>query len=389
MRSTSDFVTSELSPSIASNSSRPAATPTATAAGRSKSPTNTESHCSNDCSYGSSSAYDQSIAAWSVWCRSTASWLRVARSRNRWSRRARISEGDITVVRAAASSIARALPSRCAQRSATAAAFSSVTRERASGVTRPADEQRTRFRFLDGERRGVDGQLECRQRIDPLTMDAECLPAGREHRQLRRLLRLSPHEGAHRRQAGARSCRVRAAGACAGRTRRGLRPVETPWDGVYPNAAATASGTNSGSRTPASSHHHTPSAYSDRSSAPTRNARRVLPAPPTPTIDTTRLSPSAFTTATTSSPRPTKVLSSPGRFDRSASCDVSGGKLDSRPGASTWNTRTDDSTSRSRCRPRSSTSYRSPASSATRPLQTIWPPCAIPISLAAWFTAGP
>ena len=62
-----------------------------------------------------------------------------------------------------------------------------------------------------------------------------------------------------------------------------------------------------------------------------------MPTPPTPTIDTTRADRIRSAIDRSSSSRPTKVLSSYGRFERYASSDRNGGNVAGRPGPSTWN----------------------------------------------------
>ena len=123
-----------------------------------------------------------------------------------------------------------------------------------------------------------------------------------------------------RRPAGAaRGCRGRGApfdrGGGRGAHRRWLAPVTR----ARPRVAAIAASTSAGSRSAARSTNQTPCGKRSRTSRATASARRVLPLPPGPVRVTIRLSTRSARTASISSSRPTKLVTSPGRFEGTSS----------------------------------------------------------------------
>ena len=81
-----------------------------------------------------------------------------------------------------------------------------------------------------------------------------------------------------------------------------------------PSAPATAWATSASSRSWSSRTSHTPSRNARRSPAAARSASRVLPTPPTPVSVTSRDPASSRLTSASSPRRPTKLVSSAGRF---------------------------------------------------------------------------
>ena len=123
-----------------------------------------------------------------------------------------------------------------------------------------------------------------------------------------------------------------------------------------PNASATAGTTRSGSVTGASGTKNTPFGKSSTSSAPTCNARRVLPVPPNPVAVTSRTSSRRISSAMSRSScsRPTNGVSCVGRFVGLWSSVFSGGNVGGSPSPTNWNKRCGSARSFSRCSPRSS-----------------------------------
>ncbi len=124
---TIDLATRPVSASRTSHASMPSPETTACAARASKLPENTLRRSNTTRSRSSSNEYDQSTAARKVWWRSTVVWRPPVSSRNRSSSSPRMSPGLNAATRAAASSIARGIPSRRTQISPTAPAFVSLS----------------------------------------------------------------------------------------------------------------------------------------------------------------------------------------------------------------------------------------------------------------------
>ena len=217
--------------------------------------------------------------------------------------------------RAAASSIASAIPSRRRTTAATAAAFSAVTAKLGLDRGRAFGEQPHRLRLGDRRQVGVGaGHRQRRHRHQPLPVDPEALAAGRQdHQPLTRPLR-GPRPAPPPLRADARSCRAPAAAALPRRNSTSASRVLWPAGAVTENTAATASSTPAASRIGASSHSHAPSpnrgAPARRPAAPAgscrpRPPRSRSPAAPRPAPPRSARAPRA---------RPTKELTCNGRL---------------------------------------------------------------------------
>ena len=114
-------------PSSRSRSRSPLVSHTASTLSRLHPPTNTDNRRKSFRSAALSRSYPQSMAARSVCCRCGRSREPPVNSCNRLARRVNMEDGERTLTRAAASSIARGRPSNRAQISATAEAFSRLS----------------------------------------------------------------------------------------------------------------------------------------------------------------------------------------------------------------------------------------------------------------------
>ena len=203
-----------------------------------------------------------------------------------------IASGVRTFARAAASSIASGRPSRRAQISATAAAFSSVS---AKSGRRPAPARRTARPRRWQQARGGDAAVRRGQRE---RRDGELVLAGDPQRLAARRPAPSPAAAARRSSAtdaaAARTCSKLSStsSSCLSRrwSREGSRRRDSPGATCTSRTSAIALGTRSGSDSGARSTKYTPPAKSSRCSDATSIASRVLPVPPGPISVTTRTS---------------------------------------------------------------------------------------------------
>ncbi len=172
---TIDLSTSEANKSSRSSRSAFVSAQTASAAGRSNPPANTESRSKSRRSSSLMSWYDQSTVARSVrWCAVLPVPL-VVKRRNRSSRRSRMSPGVSDRTRAAASSIASGTPSRRLQMA------SIVDRSTSSGL-----KDSVGGRCPDTKQsRGVRARIERGNRLDPFADQPEWLPTRGQHRDSR------------------------------------------------------------------------------------------------------------------------------------------------------------------------------------------------------------
>ena len=314
----------------------PSAEHTVSAASRSNPPVNTPSR-SNSCrSAGPSRSYDQSTAARSVWCRSTAVRSPPVSRRNRWSKRRANSSGVRTPSRAAASSMASGNPSRRRHSLTTAAVFSASSTK--SGRTARPRSTNSRTASLlpiastspssSGTSRATTITICSPGTFNPSRLVASTRTPG----QVSSMFRTSDATGRLR-------CSQLSSTSSSSFARRNSSSVSVtlmPSRGDNANAPASASGTPSTSRTPASSHHQAPSRYPGAATAALWSPRRVLPTPPTPTNVTTRADASASTTSTRSASRPTNELSAVGRLPRETLDATSGPNSRTSPRPHSW-----------------------------------------------------
>ena len=265
----------------------------------------------------------------------------------------RISPGVITFVCAAASSIASGIPSRRRHRSWTARALASSSVQLATRLARAGHEQRARLRRQHRHRIGG-------HRAPRATPTARCAhPARRAPLGSSPGPTPAPRAPSWRsrtttpRRRDARSCRAPARGPCAPGTAAARPPPARPAAACSPPRPRPRRAGRRG-RAPAPARRATPRPHS-AATAPSRPGARGVSCPP-------RRRPRSTPPATTASDprsiaaprsRPTKLLSSYGRFERYASSDRNGGNVAGTPGTSTWNRCTSDCRSRSRCSPRS------------------------------------
>ncbi len=220
----------------------------------------------------------------------------VRSKRNRCRSPARISAGESTASRAAASSIASGMPSRSRQiwtmvsRSASSRS-SSVRCERARSQNRSMQSSRT----VNGWMR----QTSSPGQVSGIRLVARIATAGQ-----RRSSVLA------RRLAVSRTCSQLSTRSSARRRSRwrSTTASSSSSPGPAPMASAIATATSCGSDTDDRSTIHTPSGHDAASARPTSTARRVLPMPPGPTIVTSRRVAIRSRSPATSSARPTKAV---------------------------------------------------------------------------------
>ena len=291
--------------------------------------------------------------------------------------------GVIDTIRAAANSIANAIPSRRRQITATASA-SVVVIEAESGVDGlgPFDEQLDRLGVAPAStpRDGTGHNCSAPTRSPSREVAMTFTVAVRA-----RIVSISSAAASRRCSQLSKIISKRRPESASAM----LSVTDRPAWGVTPNPVATTSATAAGSPRGASSISHTPSGNSGTSSAATWRARRVLPTPPTPVKVTRRWVRTSVTSSSMAPARPTKLVVWTDRFPGTASRVRKGGNSTRRPSARTWKIRCTPERSRKECRPRSIRTTSSATNSAVDAATRIWPPCPAAITRAARFNAGP
>ena len=288
-------------------------------------------------------------------------------------------------MRAAASSMASAMPSRRRQISVTAAA-SSGRRARSRGCTAWA-------RSTNSSTAGDVGPGPRRRAAAPATRCSAARPqplaaGGQDPRRWR------PGSGSRRRVRGRvdRTCSQLSSTSSSRRPDRAAtmlsvtvsrRSGRDPQDGRHGVGHRRGIADRWPARRPRPRRGTRGSAR--RRPAPTS---RVLPTPPTPVRVTSRWARTSSPTSFTSTSRPTKLVDLHRQVPRRGVQRPQRRERRSQPVARTWNRRTDAARSRSRCSPRSSRSTPL-TSAAAESLTTIWPPWPAAITRAARFRAGP
>ncbi len=195
------------------------------AAVRSKEPANTDSAVNSSCSSGSSMSYDQLIASCMARWRGSLPRRIAFRSPKRSSSRRAISVTPIVRARAAASSMARGMPSRRRQISTTTGAvFASSTNEGSAARARSTKSATAGMRGGLRIGRVVGARQSTAAR--PTTRARRAPPAVRGWSRAPRPSALRAGLGSRAprpARSGARSCRARA-GSRAGAASRGWRP---------------------------------------------------------------------------------------------------------------------------------------------------------------------
>ena len=244
--------------------------------------------------------------------------------------------------RAAASSIARGIPSRRSQISAITARSPSEGENAASAASARSQNSRTPSVAADN-----DGTAHTRSPATPSgsRLVASTVTVG--HDSVTR-----PTSSA----AASSRCSQLSRITSRRRPRRASTTLSTrdrPSWGRIDRMAATACATAAGSATGASSHNHTPSGNLSATIPPASSARRVLPTPPTPVSVISRRSGTSAARRSSSSPWPTKLVAAAGKFPARCAGVRSGGNPSARPGPHTWNSRSRLATPASSCSPRS------------------------------------
>ncbi len=243
-----------------------------------------------------------------------------ASKRNRSWSRASICCGDKTTMRAAASSMARGIPSRRRQMDAMALALSSV------GVKAGSTALRARRRVV-----WPRGQLTLREKPMPADPEERATAPGRwsrlarsaPHGSWRQSAAAATHEATserarRRRRSGARSCPARAA-AHGGVDCRAMRRARSALGSSrIPRTEAIVCGIRPGTESGVRSTNQTPSGNSFTRVAASRKASRVFPTPPAPTRVNSGDDATTAGNSWSSFRRPTKLVSSAGRLWRVA-----------------------------------------------------------------------
>ncbi len=287
-------------------------------------------------------------------------------------RRSRISRGLSTVVRAAASSIARGRPSSSAHSSSIAArspVASSIARSRnscAAGASGPAVPSGA-SRWTCSPRRPSGTRLVA---STPTRGHAESSSTARAAAASASCSQLSSTISASR---SARCAHTSAHGS-------------TPGTAAAPTVSAIVAGITSSPVTGARSTSQAPSAQSSADSSATSIATRVLPTPPGPTTVVTRPDVVSAATRARSSSRPTSEVDGRTRLCPSAGRTRGGASMTSMPGPDAVKSSAGPSKSRTRKRPSRSmrpSGTGAPRRSTTSPDSSTWPPCAAETMRAA------
>ena len=237
-----------------------------------------------------------------------------------------LARAHTTTTRAAASSIARGMPSSRRQISATESALAASSTNSASAADRALHEQLDRIGRRDVELgaplsgmasdRSDDHVLAATPRASRLV--ASRRTAGQERRM-----------SSTRRRRGSKEVLTVVENDEDLHGRGGTRPClqRHPLTGGHTKLVAIDLCHRVGSSTAASSQNHAPSGNRGRISAAACTDRRVLPTPPTPVRVTRRRNRVPRRSALSSRSRPTKDVSCKGRLPGNASSDRSVGKL--------------------------------------------------------------
>src|SRR5215469_3361682 len=286
------------------------------AASSSNPPANTEQRAHNSRSAALQSPQLHSIEARSVCCRAGRARPPRVNSPSRSPSRSSICSADSTGSRAAASSMASGMPSSRRQILATAAAFASVTAN--PGTTCAA---RSANKLTAGNRASsatLSGRPACgagsggtASTVSPSMVSASRLVASTRSPPAARSSWSASSAAASTRcsqlSSTSSSCRPARYSASAV---AGAYPARS----CSPSVPATAWATSAWSRSWSSWTSHTPSRNARASPAAARSASRVLPTPPAPVSVTSRESASSRLTSASSPRRPTKLVTSAGRF---------------------------------------------------------------------------
>ena len=199
-----------------------------------------------------------------------------------------MSDGLITVTRAAASSTASGMPSRRRQISATASALaSSSTKPGCTARARSANSCTASLAITasNGEARGGSSRDESGHTCSPATPSASRLVAR---------IRTPGHSRSNpsvRRPTAERRCSQLSNTRTSSRVRNASSTLSSrvmPGRGTTPNVVATTRASSSASLAAASSHSHAPSGKRRSTSSATWMAMRLFPTPPTPVTVTRR-----------------------------------------------------------------------------------------------------
>ena len=318
----------------------------------------------------------------------------VSRARRRLSR-SRIWAGVSTLVRVAASSMARGRPSRRAQISATTGALAAVRANRelaaaarsrnsrtAASASRSARSRGSRSRSGTGS---GGTAYSCSPRSDSTTWEVAITRS-----------RGAAESSSSRTGPASATCSKLSTTHSSSRSRRcSLTPSRTgrsPASGT-PRALASAAGTRAGSVTGARSTNQAPSPNRGSSSSATARASRDLPDPPGPVRVSSRVWSRSRSTSAISDSRPTNELSWTGRLPGRASRVRGGGNSSGRPSPASWWRRSGSARPRSRCGPRSRRVAPSGRACSTRarvvPDRSTCPPWAASAIRAARCTSSP
>ena len=269
--------------------------------------------------------------------------------------RDRICSGVSTLVRVAASSMARGRPSSRAVISATTGAFCSVSTNREfaawarsvnsrTASTSPSADRPVGSRPGSGTWSGGTA-YSCSPRSDSTTREVTIV------RSLGAAVRSSSITG----PASATCSKLSTTWRSSRWRRWSLTPsrIGRPAASGTPSALATTAGTSAGSVTGERSTKQEPSRNWGSSAAATRRASRDFPDPPGPVRVSRRDRPRSRSTSAISSSRPTNEVSCSGRLFGLASSVRGAGKSEARPSmTSSWR-RSGSSMPRRRCTPRS------------------------------------
>ena len=300
-----------------------------------------------------------------------------------------------TLVRVAASSIARGRPSSRAVISATTGAFSSVSANRGLAASARSVNSRTASTPLSADSpagsRPESGTwsggtaYSCSPRRDSTTREVTIV----------RSFGAAVSSSSITRPASATCSKLSTTWRSSRWRRWSLTPsrIGRPAASGTPSALATAAGTSAGSVTGDRSTKQEPSRNRGSSSAATRRASRDFPDPPGPVRVSRRVWPRSRSTSAISSSRPTNEVSCSGRLLGLASSVRGAGKSDARPSmTSSWR-RSGSVMPRRRCTPRSRREASAPSACSTSPRaasdSSTCPPWAASATRAARCTSMP